>query len=52
LVDVIKSDVCNWKACAMIHARDTTSDCVLDRVRADEDTLHLGAEMQLAMQAL
>jgi hypothetical protein len=52
LVDPIEINFRNWEERATIHARDATGGYMLDRVRAGEDALHIGAEMRRPMQAL
>jgi hypothetical protein len=52
LVDPIEINFRNWEERATIHARDATGGYMLDRVRAREDALHIGAEMRRPMQAL
>jgi hypothetical protein len=52
LVDPIEINFQNWEERATIHARSATGDYVLDRFRAGEDALHIGAEMRRPMPAL
>jgi hypothetical protein len=52
LVDPIEVNFRNWEERATIQARDATGDYMLDRFRAGEDALHIGAEMWRLMQAL
>ena len=40
MTDPIEINRRSWDECAGIHARDTTGDYKLDRLRAGEDTLH------------
>src|SRR5690349_24131099 len=40
MIDPIEVNRRNWDERATIHARDTTSDYMLARFRAGEDTLH------------
>jgi len=50
-VDPIEINFRNWKERATIHARGAIGG-LLDRSRAGEDALHVGAEMRRPMQAL
>jgi 2-polyprenyl-3-methyl-5-hydroxy-6-metoxy-1,4-benzoquinol methylase len=40
MADHIKINLQNWEERAVIHARDTTGDYMLDRFHAGEDALH------------
>jgi len=51
-LDPIEVDFRNWEERATMHARKAIGDYMLERMRAGEDALHIGAEMRRPMQAL